>query len=92
MRYFSKSGSIISQTGEISLLRGLVQDSEFACRVKRVKRVTRRWARDPQKPFKGSFNVRIPTDLHRKAAAKATMMGVSLNQLVQKALEEKVAV
>jgi len=48
--------------------------------------------RDPQKPFKGSFNVRIPSDLHRKAAARATMMGVSLNQLVQKALEEKVAV
>ena len=46
--------------------------------------------REPQKPFKGSFNVRIPPDLHRKAAAKATMMGVSLNQLVQKALEEKV--
>ena len=48
--------------------------------------------REPQKPFKGSFNVRIPSDLHRKAAEKATRMGVSLNQLVQKALEEKVAV
>lgn len=48
--------------------------------------------REPQRPFKGSFNVRIPSDLHRKAAAKATVMGVSLNQLVQKALEEKVAV
>ena len=58
--------------------KGLVQDSGFVCRVKRVKRVTRRWARDPQKPFKGIFNVRIPSDLHRKAAARATMMGVSL--------------
>lgn len=48
--------------------------------------------REPQKPFKGSFNVRIPSDLHRRAVKKATMMGVSLNQLVQKALEEKVAV
>lgn len=48
--------------------------------------------REPQKPFKGSFNVRISPDLHRKAATKAVMMGVSLNQLVQKALEEKVAV
>ena len=48
--------------------------------------------REPQKPFKGSFNVRIPSDLHRMAAKKATMMGISLNQLVQKALEEKVAV
>jgi len=48
--------------------------------------------REPQKPFKGSFNVRIPSDLHRKAVKKAFMMGISLNQLVQKALEEKVAV
>ena len=47
--------------------------------------------RAPQKPFKGSFNVRIPSDLHRKAVERATKMGVSLNQLVQKALEEKVA-
>ena len=51
----------------------------------------RRWGREPQKLFKGSFNVRIPSDLHRKAAEKAIRMGVSLNQLVQKALEEKVA-
>jgi predicted HicB family RNase H-like nuclease len=48
--------------------------------------------RAPQKPFKGSFNVRIPSDLHRKAVERATRMGVSLNQLVQKALEEKIAV
>ena len=48
--------------------------------------------RAPQKPFKGSFNVRIPSDLHRKAVERATKMGESLNQLVQKALEEKVAI
>ncbi|MHB8882949.1 MAG: type II toxin-antitoxin system HicB family antitoxin [Thermodesulfovibrionales bacterium] len=48
--------------------------------------------REPQKPFKGSFNVRIPSELHRRAVERATRMGVSLNQLVQKALEEKVAV
>lgn len=54
--------------------------------------ICREMCREPQKPFKGSFNVRIPTDLHRRAVKKATLMGVSLNQLVQKALEEKVAV
>jgi predicted HicB family RNase H-like nuclease len=48
--------------------------------------------KEPERPFKGSFNVRIPSDLHRKAARKATLMGMSLNQLVQKALEEKVSV
>lgn len=54
--------------------------------------ICKEMGREPQKPFKGSFNVRIPTDLHRRAAKKATLMGVSLNMLVQKALEEKVAV
>jgi predicted HicB family RNase H-like nuclease len=47
--------------------------------------------KEPELPFKGSFNVRIPPVLHRKAAKKAAVMGISLNQLVQKALEEKVA-
>ena len=53
--------------------------------------ICKEMSREPQKPFKGSFNVRIPADLHRKAVKKATMLGVSLNQLVQKALEEKVS-
>ncbi|MBI4746597.1 MAG: type II toxin-antitoxin system HicB family antitoxin [Deltaproteobacteria bacterium] len=46
--------------------------------------------REPQKAFKGSFNVRVPFDLHRKAVEKAIRLGISLNQLVQKALEDKV--
>ncbi len=46
--------------------------------------------KEPERPHKGSFNVRVSCDLHRKAAQKATMLGVSLNQFVQKALEEKV--
>lgn len=48
--------------------------------------------KEPERPFKGSFNIRIPSDLHRKAVKRATMLGVSLNQFVQKALEEKVDV
>ncbi len=52
----------------------------------------REMGREPQKPFKGSFNVRIPSELHRKAVDKATRLGVSLNQFVQKALEDKVTV
>ena len=47
---------------------------------------------EPQKPFKGIINVKILSELHRKSATKAAMMGVSLNQFVKKALEEKVAV
>lgn len=43
------------------------------------------------KSYKGSFNIRIPSDLHRKAIQKATLQGISLNQLVQKALEQELA-
>jgi predicted HicB family RNase H-like nuclease len=46
--------------------------------------------KEPEKSYKGSFNVRIPAELHRKAIESASMMGVSLNQLVQKAIESTV--
>lgn len=52
----------------------------------------KKMGREPQKPFKGSFNVRISSDLHKKAVEKAVRQGVSLNQFVQKAIEDKVAV
>jgi len=35
-----------------------------------------------EKPFKGSFNVRIPAELHRDAAIKALELNTSLNSFV----------
>ncbi len=43
-----------------------------------------------EKSYKGSFNVRIPPDIHKKAKRIAVMKGISLNQLIQKAVEEEV--
>jgi predicted HicB family RNase H-like nuclease len=45
-----------------------------------------------KKSFKGSFNLRVTPDLHQKAAKLATMKGISLNQLVQKAIEHELEV
>jgi predicted HicB family RNase H-like nuclease len=45
----------------------------------------------PEKPFKGSFNVRIGTELHREAALAASAQGVSLNSFVENAIEQKVS-
>ena len=42
---------------------------------------------EPEKPFKGSFNVRPGTDLHRRAALAAEERGINLNKLVAEALE-----
>jgi len=44
------------------------------------------------KSFKGSFNVRVKPEIHRKAALLATMKGISLNQLVQTAIEKELEV
>ncbi|TGK31118.1 type II toxin-antitoxin system HicB family antitoxin [Leptospira gomenensis] len=46
--------------------------------------------KSPERSFKGSFNVRIPTELHRRVYRKSLREGISLNQLVQRALEKEI--
>lgn len=45
----------------------------------------------PEKPFKGSFNVRISAKLHQKAALLAMETKTSLNNLVAEAIRSKVS-
>ncbi|WP_339033373.1 type II toxin-antitoxin system HicB family antitoxin [Bradyrhizobium symbiodeficiens] len=45
--------------------------------------------KEPSKPFKGSFNVRVTPSLHRKLAMQAAEIGETLNSYVASALEEK---
>ena len=45
----------------------------------------------PEKSFKGSFNVRIGSDLHRKAAVTASAKGMTLNAFVEDAIRKTVA-
>ena len=42
--------------------------------------------KEPQRPFKGLFNVRVPPALHRAAAVRATCDAVALNEVVVQAL------
>lgn len=44
----------------------------------------------PEKPFKGSFNVRISSKLHEKAALLALETKTSLNSLVAEAIRMRV--
>lgn len=46
--------------------------------------------KQPEKPFKGSFNVRIGAELHRKAALTASIRGISLNALVEDAIKQMI--
>ena len=45
--------------------------------------------RQPAKEYKGSFNVRIASELHRDAAITAAETGITLNQFVAEAIREK---
>ncbi|MFZ4618154.1 MAG: type II toxin-antitoxin system HicB family antitoxin, partial [Rectinemataceae bacterium] len=45
----------------------------------------------PDKPYSGKFNIRIPPELHAKAASKAQSLGESLNDFVRKAIEDEVS-
>ena len=46
--------------------------------------------KEPQKTYKGSFNVRISPELHKAAAAIANREGISLNAFVERAIHDEV--
>ena len=46
--------------------------------------------KDPEKEFKGSFNVRIPSELHKKISMLAAQQKITLNQYVVNALSKSI--
>ena len=46
--------------------------------------------KDPDKEFRGSFNVRVKPRIHRLAVIKSSAMKMSLNQFIERALEKEV--
>lgn len=50
-----------------------------------------RVGKKPDKEYKGSFNVRISPELHRKLAEKAILSHKSLNSAVESAIEQYVS-
>lgn len=44
----------------------------------------------PEKPFKGSFNVRLSAELHQKAALLAMDEKMSLNNFVAESIRERI--
>lgn len=65
----------------INDFHGAVDDYLELCRAQGV---------EPERAYKGSFNVRISPELHRKAAICAASRNISLNSLVEKSLEKYV--
>ena len=44
---------------------------------------------EPEKPFKGSFNIRISPELHKRLFIEAVSRNMSLNSLVQEKLSSE---
>jgi len=47
---------------------------------------------EPEKPFKGTFNVRIGPELHQRVAVAAAHQGVSLNSFIADVLKRETEV
>ncbi len=50
----------------------------------------RQLGKEPQKSFKGTFNVRIKPELHRKASMVSLQRHISINKLVEQAIENEI--
>jgi len=62
-------------------------DREFKAAVGDYLATCKGAGREPDVPFKGTFNVRLGADLHKRAAIAAKKTGRSLNDLVRGAVE-----
>ncbi|GHV91179.1 DNA repair protein HhH-GPD [Spirochaetia bacterium] len=70
-----------NSVGELKrAFQGSVEDYIQTCK---------KYNKDVEKSYKGSFNVRINPDLHKKVKRAAVRMGLSLNQFMQKAVEDE---
>lgn len=46
--------------------------------------------KEPLKSYKGLFNVRVSSNLHREASMEAVKRNINLNQLIKQALEHEI--
>jgi predicted HicB family RNase H-like nuclease len=47
--------------------------------------------KDPDKEFKGSFNVRVKPKIHRLAVMRSAALNMSLNQFVEQAIQKELS-
>ena len=65
-------------------------ESNFHSAVDEYIQTCKELQREPQKVYKGVFNVRIEPELHKKVYKKALKAGVSLNAYIQQVLKNEV--
>ena len=86
-------GKVVGITDSISFegdtVKSLIED--FHSAVDEYLEFCKETGKEPQQQYKGSFNVRITADLHRKASLGASAKNISLNSYVEQAIEMQVA-
>ena len=85
--------------GKVLGIRGLISyegktgkelELDFTAAIEEYLLTCKESGNAPEKPFKGSFNVRIPTELHQKAALLAMEEKMSLNNFVAESIRDRV--
>ena len=66
-------------------------EREFKAAVNNYLATCKEVGKDADKPFKGTFNVRVGAEMHKRAVIAARKSGKSLNELVKEALERRLA-
>ena len=61
-------------------------EKEFQAAVDDYISFCKQVGKEPEKTYRGSFNVRVKPELHRAVASIAIKKGISLNQAVEQAL------
>lgn len=64
-------------------------ETEFKASVDDYLETCQKLRINPQKSFKGTFNVRITPELHKEVAFQAAKRNLSLNRLVEEALKHE---
>ena len=65
-------------------------ENNFRSAVDEYIQTCKELGREPQKTYKGVFNVRIDPQLHKKLYQEALKAGLSLNAFVQKTLSKEI--
>lgn len=78
--------ALISYEGQtaqeiVNALHDAIDDYLNVCQERKV---------EPEKPFKGSFNVRIGEQLHEQLAITANKFGTSINDFVKTAINHEI--
>lgn len=63
---------------------------EFEASVERYLEHCKLVGKEPNKPFKGTFNIRIGHELHEKSAKRAEEIGKSLNDYIKDTIKKDI--